>query len=330
MNRLTAGLTAATLLALLALLAPVAATAQSAPAGWPDHPIKLVVPFPAGGPTDIIARVVAQSMTDALGQPVVIDNRGGAGGVTGTDMVARSAPDGYTIALSSAGALSISPSLQRMPYQSTKDLAPITLVAKVPELLVVPASSSSKTLEDFIAAAKAKPGAFNFGSTGPGGMPHLAAELLKAKAGIDMVHVPYAGAAPAVTDLLGARTEMMFADIPVLLPHVQAGALRPLAVGSAKRVPMLPDVPTMAEKGLPAVEAENWYGIVAPAATPPAIIARLNAVIVAALRSPEVQQKLTPIGAILIGDTPEEFRSYILSEEKKWAEVVRLAGVKID
>ncbi len=310
----------------LALLAPAPALAQT----WPDHSIRLVVPFPAGGPTDIIARVVGQAMTEALGQPVVIDNRGGAGGVTGTDQVARAAPDGYTLALSSAGALSISPSLQRMPYNSTKDLAPITLVAKVPELLVVPASSPAKTLEDFIASAKAKPGAYNFASTGPGGMPHLAAELLKATAKIDMVHVPYSGAAPAVTDLLGARTEMMFADIPVLLPHVKAGTLRPLAVGSAKRVPMLPDVQTTAEQGLPAVEAENWYGIVAPAATPPAIVAKLNATIVAALRSPEVRDKLVPIGAILVGDTPEEFKAYILSEEKKWAEVVRISGAKLD
>ncbi len=310
----------------LALLAPAPALAQT----WPDHSIRLVVPFPAGGPTDIIARVVGQAMTEALGQPVVIDNRGGAGGVTGTDQVARAAPDGYTLALSSAGALSISPSLQRMPYNSTKDLAPITLVAKVPELLVVPASSPAKTLEDLIALAKAKPGAYNFASTGPGGMPHLAAELLKATAKIDMVHVPYSGAAPAVTDLLGARTEMMFADIPVLLPHVKAGTLRPLAVGSAQRVPMLPDVPTTSEQGLPAVAAENWYGIVAPAATPPAIVAKLNATIVAALRSPEVRDKLVPIGAILVGDTPEEFKAYILSEEKKWAEVVRVSGAKLD
>ena len=313
-------------LAALALLIPASALAQS----WPDHAIRLVVPFPAGGPTDIIARVVGQAMTDALGQPVVIDNRGGAGGVTGTDQVARAAPDGYTLALSSAGALSISPSLQRMPYNSTRDLTPITLVAKVPELLVAPAASTARTLEDFIAAAKARPGAFNFASTGPGGMPHLAAELLKATAKIDMVHVPYSGAAPAVTDLLGARTEMMFADIPVLLPHVQSGALRALAVGSAKRVPMLPDVPTTAEKGLPAVEAENWYGIVAPAATPPAIAIKLNATIVSALRSPQVRDKLTPLGAILIGDTPEEFKAYILSEEAKWAEVVRVSGAKLE
>ena len=315
-----------TALAALALLIPASALAQS----WPDHAIRLVVPFPAGGPTDIIARVVGQAMTDALGQPVVIDNRGGAGGVTGTDQVARAAPDGYTLALSSAGALSISPSLQRMPYNSTRDLTPITLVAKVPELLVAPAASTARTLEDFIAAAKARPGAFNFASTGPGGMPHLAAELLKATAKIDMVHVPYSGAAPAVTDLLGARTEMMFADIPVLLPHVQSGALRALAVGSAKRVPMLPDVPTTAEKGLPAVEAENWYGIVAPAATPPAIVIKLNATIVSALRSPQVRDKLTPLGASLIGDTPEEFKAYILSEEAKWAEVVRVSGAKLE
>ena len=234
------------------------------------------------------------------------------------------------MALTSAGALSISPSLQRMPYNSTKDLAPITLVAKVPELLVVPATSPSKTLEEFIAAAKSKPGAFNFASTGPGGMPHLSAELLKAIAKIDMVHVPYSGAAPAVTDLLGARTDMMFADIPVLLPHVQAGSLRPLAVGSAQRVSMLPDVPTTAEMGLPAVEAENWYGIVAPAATPPAIVARLNATIVAALGSPQVREKLVPIGAVLVGNSPDEFRAYILSEEKKWAEVARVSGAKLD
>jgi tripartite-type tricarboxylate transporter receptor subunit TctC len=315
-----------TALCALALLVPISASAQQ----WPERSIRMVVPFPAGGPTDIIARVVAQAMSDALGQPVVIDNRGGAGGVTGTDQVAKSAPDGYTIALTSAGALSISPSLQRMPYQSTRDLAPVTLVAKVPELLVVPATSSATSLEAFLAAAKAKPGSFNYASTGPGGMPHLAAELLKATAKLDMVHVPYSGAAPAVTDLLGGRTEMMFADIPVLLPHVQAGKLRALAVGSAQRVAMLPDVPTTAEKGLPAVEAENWYGIVAPAGTPKPVLDKLHATIVAALRSPEVKQKLEPIGAILVGNTPEQFTAYIQSEEKKWAEVVRVSGAKLE
>ena len=315
-----------TALCALALLVPISASAQQ----WPERSIRMVVPFPAGGPTDIIARVVAQAMSDALGQPVVIDNRGGAGGVTGTDQVAKSAPDGYTIALTSAGALSISPSLQRMPYQSTRDLAPVTLVAKVPELLVVPATSSATSLDAFLAAAKAQPGSFNYASTGPGGMPHLAAELLKATAKLDMVHVPYSGAAPAVTDLLGGRTEMMFADIPVLLPHVQAGKLRALAVGSAQRVAMLADVPTTAEKGLPAVEAENWYGIVAPAGTPKPVLDKMHATIVAALRSPEVKQKLEPIGAILVGNSPEQFTAYIQSEEKKWAEVVRVSGAKLE
>ncbi len=305
---------------------PAMAFAQN----WPEKSIRLVVPFPAGGPTDIIARVLGQAMTDALGQPVVIDNRGGAGGVTGTDQVAKSAPDGYTIALTSAGALSISPSLQRMPYHSTRDLIPVTLVAKVPELLVVPANASSKSLDEFLAAAKARPGSFNYASTGPGGMPHLAAELLKASAKIDMVHVPYSGAAPAVTDLLGARVEMMFADIPVLLPHVQAGKLRALAVGSAERVSMLPDVPTTKEMGLAAVEAENWYGIVAPAGTPKPVIDKMHATITAALRKLEVKQKLEPIGAILIGNTPEQFTAYIQSEEKKWAEVVRVSGAKLE
>ena len=315
-----------TALAALALLISAPALAQN----WPNREIRLVAPFPAGGPADIIARVVGQAMTEALGQTVVIDNRAGASGVTGTDQVARAAPDGYTLALSSAGALSISPSLQRMPYNATRDLAPITLIAKVPEILVVPASSPSMTLEDFIAAAKARPGAFNFASTGAGGMPHLAAELLRRETKINIVHVPYNGAPPAVIELLSARMQMMFADVPVALPHVQSGALRPLAVGSAQRLSILPDVPTTAEKGMPAVEAENWYGVVAPAATPPAIIAKLNATIVAALNSPQVRDMLLPLGVILVGNSPDEFRAYIISEEKKWAEVVRSSGLKVE
>jgi tripartite-type tricarboxylate transporter receptor subunit TctC len=304
----------------------VPATAQT----WPEKSIRLIVPFPAGGPTDIIARVVGQAVGERLGQPLVIDNRGGAGGVTGTDAVAKAAPDGYTIALSSAGALAISPSLQRMPYQTLHDLKPVTLVAKVPELLVVPASSPARTLSEFLAMAKAKPGDLNYGSTGPGGMPHLASELLKAAAKIDIVHVPYAGAAPAVNDLLPGRTQMMFADIPVLLPHVLGGGLRALAVGSAQRVALLPDVPTLAEQGLPGVEAENWYGIVAPAAIPAPIFDKLRAAFVAAIADPQVQKTLTAQGAILVGNSPEEFAAYIDTETKKWAEVVRISGAKLE
>jgi tripartite-type tricarboxylate transporter receptor subunit TctC len=308
----------------LATLLPAAAQT------WPDHSIRLIVPFPAGGPTDIIARVVGQAVGDRLGQTVVIDNRAGAGGVTGTDAVAKAAPDGYTIALSSAGALAISPSLQRMPYVTLRDLKPLTLVAKVPELLVVPSSSSSKSVQDLIALARAKPGALNFASTGPGSMPHLAAELLKYAAKVDMVHVPYAGAAPAVNDLLPGRTQLMFADIPVLLPHVQGGNLRALAVGSAARVPSLPDVPTLAEQGLPGVEAENWYGIVIHPKTPDAIVTRMHKAFVDALADPQVRKALEPQGAILVGDTPEHFAAYIESETRKWADVVRESGTKLE
>jgi tripartite-type tricarboxylate transporter receptor subunit TctC len=313
------------LTAISLLLGLCAATAQT----FPSRNIRLIIPFPAGGPTDIIARVVGQSMSETLGQPVVIENRSGAGGVTGTDAVAKAAPDGYTLGLTSAGALAISPSLQRMPYQPTRDLIPITLVAKVPELLVVPGNSPAKNVADFIKMAQAKPGALNYASTGPGGMPNLAAELLKSIAKIEVVHVPYGGAAPAVTDLLGNRMDMMFADVPALLPHVQSGALRAIGIGSPARAKTLPDVPTMAEQGLPAVEAENWYGLVAPAGTPTDVVDKLHAAAVKALRSPDVQEKLVSQGADLIGDSPTEFTAYIEAETRKWAEVIRISGVKL-
>lgn len=314
------------LAAAMASLLCGAAAAQT----FPDHPIRVVVVFPPGGPTDIIARVVTQSMSEKLGQPIVIENRGGAGGVVGTELVAKAAPDGYTLALSSAGALSISPSLQKMPYRSTVDLKPVTLVAKVPELLAVNANSPARTLRDLIAMAKAKPGALNFVTSGPGSVPHLAVELLKAKAGIDMVHVPFPGAAPAVTELLAGRGDLAFFDIPVLIGNLKAGTLRALGIGSATRFPGLPDVPTMIEQGLPGVEAENWYGLVAPAATPAAVIDKLNAAAVAAMRDPKVIETLRAQGVALVGDTPEQFSAWIQSEEKKWGEVIRAANIKID
>jgi tripartite-type tricarboxylate transporter receptor subunit TctC len=285
---------------------------------YPDHPIRLVVVFPAGGPTDIIARVVSQSMSEKLGQPIVIENRGGAGGVVGTEMVARAAPDGYTLALSSAGALSISPSLQKMPYRSTVDLKPVTLVAKAPELLAVNASSPAKTAGELVALAKAKPGALNFVTSGPGSVPHLAVELLKSAAKIDMVHVPFPGAAPAVTELLAGRGDLAFFDIPVLLGNVQAGTLRAIGIGSPTRFPGLPDVPTMIEQGFPGVQAENWYGMVAPAATP------------AAMREPKVIETLRAQGVLLVGNTPDEFAAWIQSEDKKWGDVIRAANIKIE
>jgi tripartite-type tricarboxylate transporter receptor subunit TctC len=314
------------LFAALIVMAPAAAVAQ----GFPNKPIKLIVPFPPGGPNDIIARVVGQKMSEILGQPVLIDNRGGAGGVLGTDAVAKASPDGYTIAITSAGALAISTSMQqKLPYDSLKDLKPVTLVATVPELLVVATSVPAKSMSELIALAKAKPGQLNFASSGPGSMPHLAGELLKISAKINIVHVPYRGAAPAVNDLLGQQVQMVFLDLPVLLPQVKTGKLRPIAVGSKTRVPTLPDVPTTAEVGLPEVRAENWYGMVAPAATPPDVVAKLNKAAVEAMKDRAVQEKLSSQGATLVGDTPDEFAAFIRSEIDKWSGVAKAAGIKI-
>jgi tripartite-type tricarboxylate transporter receptor subunit TctC len=310
---------------LLVLFAPAAAAAQD----YPVKPIKLIVPFPPGGPNDTIARAVAQRMAEIAGQPVTIDNRGGAGGVVGTDAVARAEPDGYTIAITSAGALAISVSLaEKVPYDSTKDLAAVTLVAKVPELLVAATSVPANNLAELIALAKAKPGQLNFASTGPGSMPHLAGELLRMSAKIDVVHVPYRGAAPVMTDLLGQQVQMVFLDLPILLPQVQAGKVKPIVLGAKERVASLKDVPTTAEAGFPDILAENWYGMVAPAKTPPAVIAKLNRIAVEAMRSPEVREKLAAQGATLIGNTPEEFAAYLRSEIDKWGKVVKAAGIK--
>ena len=314
-----------TIFALLALTVAYPAQAQD----FPSKPIKLIVPFPPGGPNDIIARTVAQRMSELLKQPILIDNRGGAGGVLGTDAVAKAEPDGYTITVTSAGALAISASLQeKLPYDPLKDFAPITLVAKVPELLVVATSVPASNMQELIALARSKPGQLNFASSGPGSMPHLAGELFKMAAKIDIVHVPYRGAAPAVNDLLGQQVQMVFLDLPVLLPQVAAEKLRPIAVGSKERVPALKDVPTTAEVGLPQVEAENWYGMVAPRGTPAAVVAKLNQAAVEAMRTPEVKDKLASQGAILIGDKPEEFAAFIKNEIEKWAKVVQAAGIK--
>src|SRR5579871_2724039 len=303
--------------------APLPANAQD----YPNKPIRLVVPFPPGGPNDIIGRVVGQKMQELLGQPIVIDNRPGAGGTLGTDNVAKSEPDGYSIAIASAGALAISTALQeKILYDPLKELAPVTLVAKVSELLVASTTLPAANVRELVALAKAKPGAINYGSTGPGSMPHLAGELFRISAQIDIVHVPYRGAAPAINDLIGHQVDIIFLDLPVLLPQIQAGAIKPLAVGSGLRVKPLPDLPTMREMGYPQIEADNWYGMVAPARTPRAIVMKLNAAAAAAMKAPEVQEKLASQGAILVGNTPEEFAAYMASEIQKWAKVVKAAG----
>jgi len=312
-------------IALAAFALPSLAAAQ----GYPNRPIKLVVPFPAGGPNDIIARVVSEKMAALLGQPIVIENKGGAGGVVGTDSVAKAAPDGYTIGIVSAGALAISASLvEKVPYDSNKDFTPITLVASVPELLVVPEGFAAKDFKDLVAMAKAQPGKLNFGSSGPGSMPHLAGELLKINAQVDIVHVPYRGAAPAVTDLIAGQVQMIFLDTPVLLPHIQSGKIRPLAVAAKDRVSSVPNVPTMRELGLANVDAENWYGMIGPAGLPKDILDRLHKAAVETMKDKGVIDKLAPQGAKLVGDTPDQFRAFIAAEVDKWAKVVKASGAK--
>ncbi|MEH2521049.1 tripartite-type tricarboxylate transporter receptor subunit TctC [Bradyrhizobium sp. AZCC 1610] len=308
------------------LVGPQLAQAQS----YPNKPIKLVVPFPAGGPADTIARVLTEKMAPLLGQPIIIESRAGAGGVTGIAAVAKAEPDGYTIGLSSAGPLAITPVLSElMPYDVHKDLKLLTQVVEVPELLVVADNVPARTFGELIALAKSKPSKLNFASTGVGGVPHMAGELLKVSAGVDIEHVPYRGAAPAVNDLLGGHVNMMFADIPVLLGNVTAGKLRALAIGSAKRAPSAPDVPTTAELGMPEVLANNWYGLVAPSGIPGDIAAKISSAAVEALNSPEVKDKLALQGATTVGSTGEQFSAHVKAEMEKWAQVGKAGGVKL-
>jgi tripartite-type tricarboxylate transporter receptor subunit TctC len=318
----------ATLLLFAAALPwPLGAAAED----YPTRPIRLIVPFPAGGPSDLFARILGQKLTESLGQQVVVENRSGVGGVTGVDVVARSAPDGYTIGLNSAGALSIIPfMISKMPFDWQKDLALLTLVARVPEVLVVNPALNVKTLKELVEYARANPGKLNFGSSGVGSISHMAVELLKTEAHIDLVHVPYRGAAPAVTDLLGGQVQMTVFDVPVLLPHIRSGALKALAVTSKAHAPAIPDVPTTAEAGFPSVLSDNWYGLVAPAATPPAILNKIQAAATAALRSDELKAQYAKQDAVATPTTPAEFTALVIEERARWKDVVAATGVKFD
>jgi tripartite-type tricarboxylate transporter receptor subunit TctC len=306
------------------LLLPTLAAAQD----FPTKPIKLIVPFPAGGPNDIIARVVGQRMSEITKQPIIIDNRGGQGGVLGTDAVAKAAPDGYTIGIVSASSLVINPTMERVPYNVGTDFAPITLVTTVPEMLVVASNVPAKNMSELVALAKAQPGKLNFASAGVGGLPHLAGELLKLTANIDIVHIPYRGAAPAINDLLGQQVQMAFLDLPVILPHIKAGSLRPIALGAPERAPTAPDVPTTAEVGMPDLLIQNWYGMIAPGGTHENIVNLLNAVTNQAMDDPQVKQKLADQGLTVAGDRPKHFRDFIAAEAQKWARVIKAAGLE--
>jgi tripartite-type tricarboxylate transporter receptor subunit TctC len=297
---------------------------------YPNRPVRLVVPFPAGGPADTMSRILTEKMATLLGQAIVVESRAGAGGLTGIASVARAEPDGYTIAIAPASGLAINVSLRdNMPFHPLKDLVLITQVVSVPEILVVNENVPVMSLAELVVLAKSRPGELAFASTGAGGMPHLAMELLKLTAQIDLVHVPYNGAAPALKDLLGGHVQLMFADVPVLLGSIQSGKLRALAIGSQVRSPNLPAVPTTAELGMPQVEADNWYGLVAPSAVPPAILSRIHAAAVEALHAQEVKDKLAALSAIAVGNSSEEFASYVKSEIERWGKVVTATGIKI-
>jgi tripartite-type tricarboxylate transporter receptor subunit TctC len=291
--------------------------------------VKLVVGFPAGGPADIFGRTFAHALGAQLGQQIVVENKSGVGGVLGIDGVAKAAPDGYTLGFNNQGSVAMAPfSLSTMPYDPSKDLALITTVVKVPEVIVLHPSVPVKTLAELIAYAKANPGKVNYGSAGAGGITHLAGELLKAEAKIDIVHVPYKGAAPAVNDLLGGQVQMGFFDVPVVLPHIKAGKLKALAVTSAKRAPSLPDVRTTGEEGYPNVISDNWYGLVAPAKTPAAVLRRVHDASIAALKSPELLEQFAKVSGIAAPSTPDEYKAFLGEEQKRWGGIIKAIGFK--
>ena len=315
------------LVAVAALLLPAAAIAQS----FPSKPIRLIVPFPAGGPADIFGRFLAQGMTAQLGQPVVIENVGGVGGVLGVDRAAKAAPAGYTLALNSASTVSIAPfSVAKLPYDPLKDFSLITTVVRVPEVLAVNPALPVNTLAELIAYAKANPGKVNYGSAGSGSITHLAGELLKVEAGVNLVHVPYKGAAPAVNDLLGGQVQMGIFDVPILLGHIRSGKLKALSITSGKRAPTLPDTPTTAEGNLPLVNSDNWYGLVGPAGIPQPILNRIHKAAIAALNAPDLIEQYGKVSGIPMPSSPEEYAVYLAQEQKKWGAVVKAIGFKAE
>jgi tripartite-type tricarboxylate transporter receptor subunit TctC len=297
---------------------------------YPSRPIRIVVPYPAGGPIDITVRVIGPRLSESLRQPVVIDNRGGAGGTIGADLVAKSAPDGYTLLGCSTGNTINASLVPGLPYDFVRDFAPVTMVVIITSILVVNPAVPARSVQELIALAKAKPGQLSYASTGNGTPTHLAAELFKTMAGVNLLHVPYKGAAPAVVDLLGGQVQLSFISAPGVMPHVKSGRLRALAVTNAKRSQLLPDLPTIAEAGLPGYESEGWHGLCAPARTPPAIVDTLYRETAAALRIPEVASLLASGGAEPAGMPPAPFAALIRNEVSKWAKVVKATGMKID
>jgi len=314
------------LLACFAASYCVGANSQS----YPTKPVRLIVPFPPGAYTDTVARLLAKKLSDGFAQPVVVENRAGAGGNIGADYVAKSAPDGYTLLMGTiASAISVS-AYAKLPYQLTRDLAPISLVVSVPYVLATSPAIPAKSVGELIELARAQPGKLNYASSGNGSALHLASELFKARTGTDLVHIPYKGIAPAITDLVGGQVSVMFPSLDSALPHIRSGKIKALAVTSTKRSTLLPEVPTVAESGLPGFEILAWGGVLAPAGTPKEVVARVNSEIAKALGSAEVKTRFQELGAEATPSTEEEFARFIGDEIEKWAQVVKAARVRID
>ncbi len=319
------------LLALLLALVGSHSNPTFAAESYPTKPIRLIVPFPPGGPADLLARMVGEKLSATFGKQVIVDNRPGAGGNIGMELGAKSAPDGYTLVLAPAGNLTVNPSLYRdVRYDVARDFAPVTVLAAVPNVLVVHPSVPVKSVADFVKYAKAHPGELSFASPGSGSGAHLAGELLKSTAGVDMLHVPFNGIAPAVTAVLGGQVQSMFAGAPSVLQHVRAGKLVALGVAAPKHIAAAPELPTLAESGLPGFDVTSWYGIVAPAGTPNDIVTKLQNEIANALRQSDVREKLAALGAEAIGNTPLEFGAMIRTETAKWSRIVKEAHITLD
>jgi len=313
--------------ALAASLIPAAVLGQA----YPSKPIRLIVPFAAGGGNDNVARLVGKRLSDSLGQQLVIDNRPGAGGVLGAELAAKAAPDGYTLFLGGVASHAVNPNLNdRLSYDPIRDFAPVVLLASAPLVLVVHPSVPADSVKAFVALARSKPGQLNYASNGNGSSSHLAAVMFDSMTGVDMVHVPYKGLSPALADLLSGRVQVMFSSVVAILPHIKAEKLRGLAVTGSRRLPSMPNLPTIAESGLPGYEASSWYGVLAPAGTPREIVARLNSELVKVLDQPEVRGSLLAEGAEPIGGTPEQFAAHIRSEKERLGKLIREAKIRLE
>jgi tripartite-type tricarboxylate transporter receptor subunit TctC len=318
------------LVALGLALAVLLSTFNAAAQGYPAKAVKLMVPFPPAGATDVVARFVAQKLGERWGQSVVVENRPGAGGSIGSDLVAKSAPDGYTLLMATSSTHSIGPSLSKLPYDPIRDFAPVIHVANVPNVLVVSPTLPAKSMKEFIALAKSRPGQLNFASSGNGTIVHLNGELFKMLAGVDLQHIPYKGTALAIPDLANGQIAMLFDSLASVMPHIRSNRARPIALNGRARSALLPDVPTFAEAGMPAFDTYTWFGMFAPGGTPKDIVAKVHDDVLAAIQSPDLLERFASVGAEPVGGTQEQFTARILADTAKWAQVIKAARVKIE